>query len=61
MESNDDEDSAMTVNSDEFSPLTSADFERSFSMLKDIYCDNRACFTELCLSMHMIVQCNAAM
>lgn len=42
-----------------FCPLTSCDAERSFSMLKDVFRDNRASFTERQLSMHMVVHCNA--
>jgi hypothetical protein len=44
-----------------FSPLTSCDVERSFSMLQDVYRDNRACFTTGHSSKHMLVHYNSGL
>lgn len=41
-----------------FAPITSCDVERSFSMLKALYRDNRKSFTFDALQMHVVIHCN---
>jgi hypothetical protein len=42
-----------------YCPITSCDVERSFSMLKALYRDNRSSFSDDNLSKHMVIHYNA--